>query len=669
MLPWHDQNQILFRECPVGNSTHSLWTTVLCVAGVVINYPKTSWLSFLVFIAGWLSRLLFCCYIVVAIIEICQSSVNFAQYRQAKFYECPTYNITSIGTVNDQIGTDDVSGCKQFRAYIYEALVSNICIAVSFLLQWISAIRAFIGIRYRLRYTTNLTDNSHNCAIKRAMKFFWISIIFIEIPCSSILGMYGTAIGFEGNAVYATVNLLGYGNNLFFLSWLGGIIFPLMLTTCLTFVVVDARKCLTMLDRMIEKVKDQSIRLEDYKFAQGELAIVSRRSLWIYGQAVVVCMLNAIIAIVVLFLYRDSNPYDSFNSNHHITSLDALLIKLVAVVLLYFKEVLFIWFALSEITAVNEKAIEFTQILCSTSWQKEPSLNPLHPWGHEPMLNNSSSGPDLPERKSPLPRDDFHTDTDTDIEANVPKGPQVIDNIQCCRQDQQVAGQGSVFSTVQQQPNFALKSDKSVKSKVFASPHNLMVPLIADVDDDPLAVSYQYSVPSTCASESRTAISDVMGTALPPPTSPRSHDPIVDVRSDRAASAASSSAPALSPSAPIDTAVSFSATPDSYRRKSLHRTTTNSQRGPYHFSARAAEGVESLPTGDHRYHHSVTCGGESDLQRLSIGLAALSNPLSFSVLGIKGLTRLGLRLQLAGIFFTGLLSILRSLSSSFAVAT
>ena len=49
-------------------------------------------------------------------------------------------------------------------------------------------------------------------------------------------------------------------------------------------------------------------------------------------------------------------------------------------------------------------------------------------------------------------------------------------------------------------------------------------------------------------------------------------------------------------------------------------------------------------------------------QRLSVGLAALAHPLSFSVLGVRGLTRNGLRLQLAGLVFTGLVSVLRSIS-------
>ena len=43
-------------------------------------------------------------------------------------------------------------------------------------------------------------------------------------------------------------------------------------------------------------------------------------------------------------------------------------------------------------------------------------------------------------------------------------------------------------------------------------------------------------------------------------------------------------------------------------------------------------------------------------QRLSVGLAALAHPLSFSVLDVRGLTRNGLRLQLAGLVFTGLIS-------------
>ena len=48
-------------------------------------------------------------------------------------------------------------------------------------------------------------------------------------------------------------------------------------------------------------------------------------------------VLNAIIAIVVLFLYKDLNPYEPFNTENHITTVGALLIKIDAVILLYVK--------------------------------------------------------------------------------------------------------------------------------------------------------------------------------------------------------------------------------------------------------------------------------------------------------------------------------------------
>ena len=48
-------------------------------------------------------------------------------------------------------------------------------------------------------------------------------------------------------------------------------------------------------------------------------------------------MLNAIIAIAVLFLYKDLDPYEPFNAKHHISVWGALLIKIVAVILLYVK--------------------------------------------------------------------------------------------------------------------------------------------------------------------------------------------------------------------------------------------------------------------------------------------------------------------------------------------
>ena len=61
------------------------------------------------------------------------------------------------------------------------------------------------------------------------------------------------------------------------------------------------------------------------------------RAIWIYGQVVGYAVLNAIIAIVVLFLYKDLNPYEPFNTENHITTFGALLIKTDAVILLYVK--------------------------------------------------------------------------------------------------------------------------------------------------------------------------------------------------------------------------------------------------------------------------------------------------------------------------------------------
>ena len=96
-----------------------------------------------------------------------------------------------------------------------------------------------------MKLNTMLVSGSH-------CNFFFVNMLFVEIPCTAILAVYGTAIGLGRDAGYSqnvggSVGLHIDSNTIFFLSWIGGIIFPLMLTASLNFVVVDALLMLTAL--------------------------------------------------------------------------------------------------------------------------------------------------------------------------------------------------------------------------------------------------------------------------------------------------------------------------------------------------------------------------------------------------------------------------------------
>ena len=127
-----------------------------------------------------------------------------------------------------------------------------------------------------------IDEAEHKFAIRKSLQFFLVNMLFVEIPCTAILAVYGPAIGLGRDSGYSqnvggSVGLHIDSNTIFFLSWIGGIIFPLMLTASLTFVVVDARLCHQTIDRLLHKCKEHSLGLTDYMTANQEIEVVSKR--------------------------------------------------------------------------------------------------------------------------------------------------------------------------------------------------------------------------------------------------------------------------------------------------------------------------------------------------------------------------------------------------------